>query len=158
MLDNLRLTRLDDRAALEAVLAVDAESFAHPWSRAMYEEDLANAHSQIWLAVAGESVVGYCAVWFVADELHINNVAVRRAWRRRGIGARLVRHVLALAADRGAARALLEVRRANTGALALYQGLGFTLVGTRRGYYSDPVDDALVMIAPIQRVGGGPGA
>jgi len=149
----MTLVRVLAPDALDAVLAVDAESFSHPWTRRMYEEELAQADAQVWIASVDAEVVGACAFRIQLGELQIHNVAVRLAWRRVGIGCRLVTHALALAAQAGATVAWLEVRQANAGARALYARLGFREVAVRRGYYADPLDDALVMSAPIQLIG-----
>ena len=94
-------------------------------------------------------VVGFIAARFTAGEVHINNVAVRQRFRRRGIGAALLDRALAEGARMGARTALLEVRAGNLAAQALYARLGFRVTGRRRGYYTDPPEDALVMNASI---------
>src|SRR5216683_3224520 len=81
----------------------------------------------------------------VLDELHINNLAVLPAYRRAGIGSALLTHVLDEGARMGARRATLEVRRSNEAARQLYERFGFSVVGVRQGYYSNPVEDALVL-------------
>lgn len=132
---------------LEGILSVDGESFLRPWTRAMYEAELRNpAVSRIFvIRVPGFPVAGYCAVWLIDGELHINNLAIRPALRRRGLATTLLREVLREAAALGCARATLEVRRSNHPARRLYEALGFQLRGVRRDYYTDPVDDALVL-------------
>jgi ribosomal-protein-alanine N-acetyltransferase len=138
---------LVDAADLEGVLAVDAESFVRPWTRAMYEAELRNAAvTRIFvIRVPGVPVAGYCATWFVGSELHINNLAIRPEFRRQRLASRLLDAVLDLAAAAGCERATLEVRRSNHPARQLYESLGFRLVGVRRDYYSDPVEDALIL-------------
>jgi ribosomal-protein-alanine N-acetyltransferase len=90
-------------------------------------------------------VAGFCAFWLVFDEIHINNVAIRPALRGQGLGGALLRHAFGEAAALGARRATLEVRASNSGALRLYERLGFYVAGRRRGYYSQPVEDALIL-------------
>jgi ribosomal-protein-alanine N-acetyltransferase len=138
--------RVETVAALDDVLAIDAESFLRPWTTAMYAEELTRPEtSHVWVAdVAGEAA-GYCAFWLVTDELHVHNLAVRPHWRRRGLGAALVHHAIETARARGACRALLEVRASNLPARALYERMGFREMSIRRGYYRDPAEDALVL-------------
>jgi len=81
----------------------------------------------------------------VADELHINNLAVAEPYRRRGIGTALMGYVLKEGARMGAQRATLEVRRSNDAARQLYERLGFSAAGVRPAYYTNPVEDALVL-------------
>jgi ribosomal-protein-alanine N-acetyltransferase len=94
---------------------------------------------------AGERLGGFIAARLMADELHINNVAVREQYRRSGIGGALLSTVLERGKQRGARKAFLEVRVSNVAARALYARHGFETVGKRPCYYSQPVEDALVM-------------
>jgi ribosomal-protein-alanine N-acetyltransferase len=132
---------------LEGVLEVEAESFTNPWTREMYAWELQNRSVCHILVVRTDDcrVAGFCAFWLVFDEIHINNVAMRPRFRGRGIGTALLHHVLDEATRLGARRATLEVRASNEGARRLYQRLGFYVAGTRRNYYSNPVEDALIL-------------
>jgi ribosomal-protein-alanine N-acetyltransferase len=96
-------------------------------------------------------VVGYLCFWEIGHEIHITNLAVHPEWRRRGVARRLLATALAEGASRGVVLAFLEVRPTNTRALALYDSLGFQIIGRRNGYYFDTGEDALVMEA---RLGG----
>ena len=113
----------------------------------MYSWELQNrAVCHIYVARTTDcAVAGFCAFWFVFDEIHINNVAIRPQFRGRGMGTALMRHVLAQAKVLGARRATLEVRASNIGALRLYQRLGFYVEARRRNYYTNPVEDALIL-------------
>ena len=132
---------------LDGVLEVESESFSNPWTREMYAWELQNrsvCHIYV-LRTPERAVTGFCAFWLVFDEIHINNVAVRPEFRRQGLGTALMHHVLAEARRLGARRATLEVRASNDGARRLYERLGFYIAGTRRNYYSHPVEDALIL-------------
>jgi [ribosomal protein S18]-alanine N-acetyltransferase len=85
----------------------------------------------------------------VLDEFQIDNLAVLPALRRQGIGARLLRAALETARKKGAIRALLEVRANNAIAQNLYRKFRFEAVGTRRDYYQQPAEDALVMVCDL---------
>jgi len=93
----------------------------------------------------GRGVAGYVAARLGADEVHVNNIGVRVEARRLGLGAVLLGLALDLAALHGARGAVLEVRAGNRVAQALYRRFGFRVVGERRRYYREPVEDALVM-------------
>ncbi len=97
------------------------------------------------LKTADNCVAAFCCAWVVLDELHINNVAVGPRFRRQGFARRLLTHVMQDAVGKGATQATLEVRRSNGPALRLYDVLGFTVRGVRRDYYSNPVEDALIL-------------
>jgi ribosomal-protein-alanine N-acetyltransferase len=141
---------------LDGVLAVEAESFSNPWTRAMYEWELQNPEVCHILVVRTPTcrVAGFCAFWLVVDEIHINNVAVLPAFRGRGFGSSLMRRVLTEGLRLGAARATLEVRASNTAARRFYEGLGFRATGVRKNYYTNPVEDALILWREAPGVAG----
>lgn len=98
-------------------------------------------------AAQGQLILGYAGLWFLADEAHLANIAVREAYRRRGIGELLLSRCIELAGELNARSITLEVRVSNLAAQALYEKYGFAPVGTRRGYYTDNKEDALIMTA-----------
>lgn len=100
-----------------------------------------------WVAVAGtgEGILGFAAASVVLDRCELESMAVRVDARRQGIGAALLRAVARWAAERGARRLELEVRAGNLAAIRLYERLGLKTEGRRRGYYADPVEDALLL-------------
>lgn len=115
--------------------------------RAGFERQLARPGSILLVARdRGGALIGALSGWVIADEFQIDNVVVKESWRRRGVGSRLLRHAIRLAASCGAEKVVLEVRSANVAARRLYDKLGFELIGKRPEYYRDPVDSALVMI------------
>jgi [ribosomal protein S18]-alanine N-acetyltransferase len=132
---------------IDAILAIEEASFTNPWTRAMYLAELENTNvSYCFLAKASHgAVVGFCSFWRVLDELHINNLAVAPEHRRCGVASALLTHVLRHGAALGAKRATLEVRRSNQEARALYERFGFAVAAVRRGYYTCPAEDALVL-------------
>jgi ribosomal-protein-alanine N-acetyltransferase len=138
---------LVDERDLEGVLEVESVSFNNPWTREMYETELQNRTVCRIFIVRSEEwrVAGFCSFWIVCDEMHINNVALRPQCRAQGLGTALLRRAIAAAAEGGARRAILEVRASNAPALRLYERLGFYVAGTRRDYYSHPVEDALTL-------------
>jgi SSU ribosomal protein S18P alanine acetyltransferase (EC 2.3.1.-) len=98
-------------------------------------------------------VVGYGGLWVVADEAHINTLAVHPEWRRRNIGERLLQALLDKASALHASSATLEVRVSNLAAQRLYQKFGFVEVGRRKRYYRDG-EDALLMTVTLERPAG----
>jgi len=144
---DMRVERIGTDQDLDGVLDVEAESFTNPWTREMYVSELRNESvCYVYVArVPDHPVAAFCAFWLIVDEMHIHNVAVRPSLRGRGLGTTLLRQVLHEAARLGATRATLEVRASNEGARRLYERLGFRVTATRRGYYSAPVEDALVL-------------
>jgi ribosomal-protein-alanine N-acetyltransferase len=132
---------------IDAILAIEHESFTNPWTREMYQAELENRGVSFCFLAKDQTgrIVGFCSVWRVLDELHINNLAVLPEHRRAGVATALLERALEHAVQSGAIRATLEVRRSNDAARLLYERFGFTVAGIRRGYYTKPVEDALVL-------------
>ena len=136
------LMTLDD---IEAVAAIEAATFRTPWSKnAFYREVTDNACARYVVLREDGVAVAYAGVWFVLDEGHITNIAVREDRRGIGYGERVTRAMIQLAADSGMRWMTLEVRRSNEAAIHLYHKLGFIDVGYRKRYYEN-TEDALIM-------------
>ena len=142
-----RVDRLTSITDLDAVLEIEQASFANPWTREMYLTEMKNEEVSFVYAARDQEgrILGFCSFWRVLDELHINNLAVLPAERRAGVATALLDHVLKEGARLGARRATLEVRRSNTTARRLYERFGFSVAAVRRGYYTHPVEDAMVL-------------
>ena len=133
------------------LLALERLCFSHPWSARHFVDSMSDPPRGRVLAVraagggGGPAIVSYAVVLVAGGELQIYNVAVHPSWRGKGLGRWLMELVLERGRRQGARSALLEVRRGNEAARRLYESLGFTVLSTRRDYYRDPVEDALVM-------------
>jgi ribosomal-protein-alanine N-acetyltransferase len=131
------------------VLAIEQASFSMPWTRNLFLSEFRSSKvSSLLVALANtpvRTVAGYIVWWLVADEIHILNLAVAHAYRRRGIARKLVLAALKRGRGKGAKRAFLEVRASNSAAQKLYSQLGFTGISMRRNYYDEPIEDAVVM-------------
>jgi ribosomal-protein-alanine N-acetyltransferase len=139
------------------VVEIEESAGLSPWGWEAYHRELASATDVIMVvARIGASldrdkrIAGFIVARLIGDELHINNIGVRRPLRRSGIGARLLEHALSWAGGKGAKRALLEVRAGNEAAQALYRKCGFEVAGRRRRYYRTPTEDALIMNLSFQ--------
>ncbi len=143
----MQIELLTAASQLDDILAIEESSFTNPWTREMYLAELKNRGvSYCYLArQEGGEVVGFCSFWHVADELHINNLAVEPARRRAGVATALLAHGLAGGARLGPRRARLEVRRSNDAARSLYERFGFSLAGVRHAYYTKPIEDAIIL-------------
>jgi len=94
-----------------------------------------------------KNILGFAGFWMMAGEAHITSIAVRKPYRRRGIGELLLISLIELASELQAQVITLEVRISNIAAQSLYCKYGFTGVGLRRNYYTDDGEDALLMTA-----------
>jgi [ribosomal protein S18]-alanine N-acetyltransferase len=150
--------RMTEHDLLE-VVEIEESSGLSRWGWAAYYAELQgnNRHLMLVARVAGEhkrgrsKLAGYIVARMGADELHINNVAVREPYRRLGIGRALLDRILAEGKRSEVTCAFLELRAGNTAALALYEDCGFRVTARRSKYYSEPVEDALVMIVQLKR-------
>lgn len=150
-------------ADIPSVMEIERDSHLEPWTEESFARELKKLHSHILAArvpgrrptIPGGStrvdsehggwVVGYLVYWRVADEIQILNIAVHKAYRRQGIGRALLCQALRIALESGAESAVLEVRRSNNAARALYESLGFRQVGERPGYYGILKEPAILM-------------
>ena len=137
---------------LEQILQLEEACFSAPWTRKMLEAELSGNQFAHFLIAKGSGlqdgttdIAGYLCFWVVFEELRIMNLAIKASARRRGIARRLVTRTLEIGLEKGASRALLEVRASNDPALLLYEHMGFRRVSIRSRYYSHPLEDAVLM-------------
>jgi [ribosomal protein S18]-alanine N-acetyltransferase len=142
---NVELRPLET-ADLDEVEVIERESYPTPWSRSMFEAELRKPSSlALGAFTEGDLLVGYAFVSRYVDAWHVMNVAVANVFRRRGIAVALLERLFEVTAIDPRRGYTLEVRVSNTGAIALYERLGFEARGVRRGYYTDNREDALIM-------------
>lgn len=141
---------------LDRVLALAADSEAPRWTRSDYERILPAGPSDTLhrcglIALTDGYLSGFAvASWLWQESFaELEGVFVDRSYRRQGIGGALVAACMAWAATTGATTIRLEVRASNVPALALYKRYGFSTLGVRRAYYSVPVEDAVLLEAPV---------
>lgn len=155
----ISITGMTEHDLLE-VVEIEESSALSRWGWASYYAELqgSNKHLMLVARVADAeqrrgrpSLAGYIVGRMGADELHINNVAVRDSYRRRGIGRALLNLILEEGKRSRVPYAFLELRAGNSAALTLYEECGFRVTSRRSRYYSDPVEDALVMIIQLER-------
>ncbi|HYN70624.1 MAG TPA: ribosomal protein S18-alanine N-acetyltransferase [Candidatus Eisenbacteria bacterium] len=135
---------------LPAVHRIEHASFSSPWPDDAYRSELQTNRLASYLVVrAAAEIVAFGGIWLMVDEAHITTFAVDPAWRRQGIGERLLLALLDVALARRAREATLEVRLSNVAARRLYEKYGFRPVGLRPSYYTDDGEDALIMTTEV---------
>ena len=132
-------------ASLDAVAAIEAECFSHPWSKKSLEESLEKENSLFLVAYEDGKVIGYVGMEVIVDEGYIFNVAVSADYRRRGVGYALVRELVTYSMKNSLCFITLEGRESNSAAISLYSKFGFIKAGERKNYYSDPTEAAVLM-------------
>ncbi|MCD8356875.1 MAG: ribosomal protein S18-alanine N-acetyltransferase [Clostridia bacterium] len=136
-------------AHVKAIAEIEQVCFPDPWTEQGLREELDNGCARFLTAVDQDgTIAGYIGCHTVLDEGYIANVAVSPAYRRQGIGRRLVQTLLEQSQD--LSFVTLEVRVSNEPAIALYQGCGFQPVGIRKKFYSHPTEDALLMTVTLE--------
>ena len=134
---------LDD---IPTVQEIERDIFLTPWPRNAYRRELVQNKLARYIVLRdGDEIVGYAGLWKMADEAHVTTVGVRRKDQGRGFGLALMLALIERAYALGSRWMTLEVRASNHGAMALYEKLGFKVIGRRRGYYTDDGEDAVVM-------------
>ena len=151
------ITRMTEHDLLE-VVEIEENSGLSRWGWAAYYAELQGGNSNLMLVARvanskqqqrSHSLAGYIVARTGAGELHINNVAVREIYRRRGIGRSLLDCILRESQRLGVGCAFLELRAGNHAALTLYEKCGFRVIARRENYYSEPLEDALVMMIQL---------
>jgi ribosomal-protein-alanine N-acetyltransferase len=164
-------------ADITQVGEIERESFPTAWPHTAYKRELSNKLARYLVVIdkthdpvtpkpdarrsffdvfrhkeetpeTSDFIVGYVGVWLMVDEAHIVAIAVREAYRRRGIGELLLTESIELALEQNQEVVTLEVRRSNLAAQALYEKYRFLKVGVRKRYYSDNNEDAIIMSTP----------
>lgn len=130
---------------VEEVSRLESEVFSMPWSARDFLEMVEADYAHYYVAKWENGIVGCCGIRNIAGEGEITNVVVAAPYRRRGIGRRLMEHMLKMAAGEGITATTLEVRVSNLPAIGLYESLGFKGEGVRPGFYEKPPEDALIM-------------
>lgn len=136
---------------LPRVVEIERASYSFPWRESLFARELENPFSHFFVWEEEGEVVGYACYWLVEDEAYLANIAVDPSWRGRGIGRRLLEGSLDWMVRLGARDVVLEVRKGNREALALYRSVGFKVVGRRPRHYEDG-EDAWVLRLKIQEV------
>ena len=130
---------------LDKMMEIEEDLFAVPWTKEGYFTFLTRKDAMFLVVEEKGEILGYCGLLMVLDEGDVTNVAVKRDRQREGIGNFLMESMLRLAYEQGIRTVHLEVRVGNSVAVRLYERLGFVKDGIRKGYYTDPVEDAVLM-------------
>ncbi|MBT2758080.1 ribosomal protein S18-alanine N-acetyltransferase [Mesobacillus foraminis] len=131
---------------IDRIHEIETKSFATPWSKEAFHNELTMNKFALYTVIeVGNEVAGYCGAWVVIDEVHITNIALLPEYRGMKLGEALLRKVMDLVKELGAKTMTLEVRVSNLVAQSLYRKLGFQEGAIRKQYYTDNLEDALVM-------------
>ena len=136
------------QADIRTVLRIEAQSFTTTWpANAFANEVTQNKLAHYFIGKLDGVIVAYGGIWVILEDAHVTTIAVAPEHRGKRLGEQMLVYLIHRAMDLSAAWITLEVRETNTVAQNLYKKYGFTTVSTRRGYYSDNSENALVMWA-----------
>ncbi len=130
---------------LSEILAIEKVSFRNPFTENLFQTELQLALAHLHVVLWEGKVVGYLDFWHVGPEMHLINIAVDPKCRRQGVAGKMMDLMLDYATQHKVEEILLDVRVSNRGAIELYKKYKFEEVGTRKKYYSDNDEDALMM-------------
>ena len=131
---------------IEQVYEIECSCFSQPWSvESLIGEVIRNDAASYVVAEDNGKIVGYAGMWQMFDEAHMTNIDVAAEYRCRGIATNLILCLMQTAKANGGKRMTLEVREFNHKAQRVYSALGFRYAGTRRKYYSDTGENALIL-------------
>lgn len=143
---NELLIRPMEELDLPQAAAIEKEAITPPWSEQAFRESLGLEHTILLAAIQDGQVAGYCVCYQSFEEGEITNVAVKKELRGQGIAGKLLEKLCSYGKERGLERYILEVRAGNEPAIHQYERSGFTRVGIRKGFYEQPVEDAVIMV------------
>lgn len=127
------------------VIAVEEQAYTHPWTSGIFKDCIRVGYS-CWVFALRSSVVGYGIVMMTPGESHILNICVHPQYQGRGLGRKMLHHLVNESKQHGVDMVLLEVRRSNTAGIGLYQSEGFHELGVRKDYYPESTgrEDAII--------------
>lgn len=126
------------------ILAQDLNEYDDFWNEKILKDEFYNENSEYFVICEDEIVCGFAGLWFNIDEAHIMNIAVRKDFRKNGIGFELLNFLIDEAKSKGKMCITLEVRDNNIPAIKLYKKFNFDILGRRKKYYNN-VNDAIIM-------------
>ncbi|MDO4313600.1 MAG: ribosomal protein S18-alanine N-acetyltransferase [Eubacteriales bacterium] len=139
---SIRRMRREDVAD---VAALERKIFTDAWSERAILETLDQKQTLLLAAYEDRKLTGYLILYFVLEDGEIARIAVDEAYRRQGVATRMLRELGSLCAENGVSKLLLDVRESNASAYAFYVSHGFVRDGVRKNYYTNPVENAILM-------------
>ena len=136
-----------EKTDVDNVMLIEEKAYGdHHWSKDSFYGELSNELAHYYSAFdVNDNLIGYIGTWQVLDEAHITTLAVAPALKRKKIGEALLIKAIEGCYKNEIKYITLEVRVSNLAAIKLYEKYGFKSLGTRKGYYQNNNEDALIM-------------
>jgi ribosomal-protein-alanine N-acetyltransferase len=131
---------------ISTIASIEQQEFPNPWKKNYLTDELSHDISYFYAAedILTHQLVGYIIFWIVEDLLELHKIVTAENYKRKGIGKKLFLFMLEIAKQKRVKEIFLEVRKSNTEAIKFYESFHFELAGTRKDYYQDPMEDALI--------------
>ena len=134
----------------DRVYEIENQAFFEPWSKQSLIKDLKdNTFLNHYVLEEEGEILGFYIVSYILDEAEIFTIAIDNTYRRRGLGSKLLDHLIEKSKQRDVSKIWLEVSTKNTPALRLYEKYGFVKVGLRKNYYQKVGEDAYNMLKEL---------
>jgi ribosomal-protein-alanine N-acetyltransferase len=137
-----RLATLED---VDTIVEIEKEAMSNPWQAASYIEAINSDHAFIMVATEAEKLAAFAVFYLTPPESELPDIVVDAAYRGKGLGKALLTRCIEELTSREIDTVFLEVRVSNTVARTLYEHIGFNEIGTRKYFYSNPIEDAICM-------------
>lgn len=143
---NIQIRRME-KTDVETIVKLEELSYGqHHWSKESFYNELTNNLAHYFCAINDSGqIIGYVGCWHIFDEAHITTLSVHPDFRKQGVAQRLLFTIIDGCYKNKIKYITLEVRASNIAAISLYEKNGFKSIGTRKGYYQDNNEDALIM-------------
>ena len=141
---NLKIVNLN-REHISDLVKIESEAFSCPWTESGFIEEIYNENARFRVAEINDVVAGYMGMYSIYDQGYIANIAVLKRFRNNGIAKKLMEDSFEYGNKANLEFISLEVRKSNEIAITFYKKMGFLEVGTRKGFYVSPNEDAIIM-------------
>ncbi|MBR1622915.1 MAG: ribosomal protein S18-alanine N-acetyltransferase [Pseudobutyrivibrio sp.] len=141
--------RFATEADLQQICDIEQEVMPVPWSMKSFQDAYSSQYSMLMVAADDYRIYGFSVLYITAPEAELPDIVVAKEHQGKGIGKELLENTIQEARDKGVDTIFLEVRVSNKAARGLYASFGFEEIGTRKYFYSNPVEDAICMSASI---------
>lgn len=134
---------------LDELFEIEKLCFTPAWSKAQLSDEI--TRDDAFTAVSKENgvITGFCVMRMAGDQAELFQIAVRPDFRRNGTAEKLLNRGIEWTKEKNAESVFLEVRESNSPAIGLYQKLGFEKLGVRKNYYTQPVENAVIMVRKV---------
>lgn len=139
------VVRTADYDEIGQVYNIEEQSFSHNWTRKQLCDSMNSTLDTVALCIFHGQIVGYIIYSMICEDADLLRIAVLPEYRRCGIAQRLIAYMMYDCKEHNIQNIFLEVRRSNEAARSLYARMGFEQISVRNNYYSNPVEDGIVM-------------